>query len=213
MEQQVIPRKVTANLILEAADELFGECGLHGVSMRDIAEHAGVNKALVFYHFASKERLFEAVLERYYEAHRAALEHAFQNDAPLVERLHSLVDAYFDFIDTHRRYPKLVQSLVVGSPDFHPFIQRNLEPMLRFTEAALAEVAPGEGYLAARHFFLDISAVVINTFTYAPVLAPLWGGDPLRSESLAERRCHLHWLVNVLFTALHHPPSMDRLPR
>jgi AcrR family transcriptional regulator len=189
-------------LILQAADELFGELGLEGVSVRDVALRAGVNKALVFYYFASKEKLFEAVLERYYQAHRAALESSFKSDAPLSQKLHSLVDAYLDFIEQHRRYPSLVQSLVVGSPAFHPFIQRNLEPMFRFTEAALAGLSPEHGPLAARHFFLDISAAVINTFTYAPVLAPMWGGDPLAPAALAERRKHLHWLADALIAGL-----------
>lgn len=202
MQLQPSPRGETASLILEAADELFGEQGLDAVSVRDVAERAGVNKALVFYYFASKEKLFEAVLERYYQAHRAALEDSFRSDAPLGDRLHALVDAYLDFIDTHRRYPRLVQSLVVGSPDFHAFIQRNLEPMLRFTETALKGIAPEKGHLAARHFFLDISAAVINTFTYAPVLAPMWGGDLLAPDALAERRRHLHWLADALIAAL-----------
>lgn len=201
-KMQPSPRGETATLILQAADELFGEQGLEGVSVRDVAERAGVNKALVFYYFASKEKLFEAVLERYYQAHRAALESAFSTDAPLSQKLHSLVDAYLDFIEQHRRYPSLVQSLVVGSPAFHPFIQRNLEPMFRFTEAALVGLSPEKGHLAARHFFLDISAAVINTFTYAPVLAPMWGGDPLAPAALAERRQHLHWLADALLAGL-----------
>lgn len=202
MEKQAPSRGETAEAILGAADELFGERGLDAVSVRDVAERAGVNKPLVFYYFASKERLFEAVLARYYEAHQAALEGAFSSEAPLSERLHALVDAYFDFIGGHQRYPKLVQALVVGSPDFHPFIQRNLEPMLRFIERALEGLAPEAGHLAARHFFLDMSAAVINTFTYAPVLAPMWGGDPLSEAGLAERRRHLHWLAEALITAL-----------
>lgn len=203
---QPSPRGETATQILEAADELFGEQGLDGVSVRDVAARAGVNKALVFYYFATKEKLFEAVLERYYEAHRAALESAFRSDAPLSQRLHALVDAYLDFIEQHRRYPSLVQSLVVGSPAFHPFIQRNLEPMFRFTEAALVGISPEHGHLAARHFFLDISAAVINTFTYAPVLAPMWGGDPLAPAALAERRRHLHWLADALLASLTRSP-------
>lgn len=196
------PRGATASRILEAADELFGDRGLDGVSVADIAAHAGVRKALVFYYFASKERLFEAVLERYYEAHREALEASFCSEAPLEERLHALVDAYLDFIERHRRYPRLVQAMVVGDPTFHPFIQKNLEPMLRFTERALEGLAPGDGPLSARHFFLDISGAVINTFTYAPVLTPMWGRDPLGEDALRERRAHLHWLADALLAGL-----------
>ena len=49
--------------ILKAADALFCERGLSGVSVRDVAAKAEVNKSLVFYYFDNKQVLFEAVLE------------------------------------------------------------------------------------------------------------------------------------------------------
>lgn len=48
--------------ILQAALELFAENGYEGVSVHSIAERAGVSKANVFHHFASKEALYLAVL-------------------------------------------------------------------------------------------------------------------------------------------------------
>jgi AcrR family transcriptional regulator len=50
--------------ILDAAETLFSEHGLDGVSMRDIAMGAGVTLALVNYHFGSKDKLYRAVFER-----------------------------------------------------------------------------------------------------------------------------------------------------
>ncbi|WP_322101922.1 TetR/AcrR family transcriptional regulator [Paraburkholderia sp. J41] len=50
--------------ILNAAERVFGEHGYAGASMRNIAEEAGVAQALVHYHYASKDKLFEAVFER-----------------------------------------------------------------------------------------------------------------------------------------------------
>lgn len=191
----------TAAAILEAADELFGERGYDAVSIRDVTERAGVQKALVFYYFRSKEGLFQQVLERYYAAHRAALEAAAPPGLPLRERLHAVVDAYLDFIDHNRRYPRLVQREVAGGGHLE-LIQQSLAPLLRWTEAALAEVAPAVGPLAARHFFLTFSGAVINTFTYGPALAPVWGGDPLSPEGVAERRAHLHWLVDTVVDRL-----------
>ena len=194
--------KERAEEILNAADALFGELGYDGVSVRDIAERAGVKKAAVFYYFDGKEALLEQVLERYYAAHHASLAQAFEAEGPLRERVHGAIDAYLDFIDTHRSYPRLVQGLVVGRPEFHHHIQKNLEPLFRWTEAALAEVAPVDGPLAARQFFLTLSGAVINTFTYAPVLEPMWGGDPLSAEAIAERRAHLRWLIDALMDSL-----------
>lgn len=48
--------------ILEAAEKLFGRHGYDGVSMRSIALEAGVSKANIYHHFASKEALYLAIL-------------------------------------------------------------------------------------------------------------------------------------------------------
>ena len=47
--------------ILNAAERVFGEHGYAGASMRNIADEAGVAQALVHYHYATKDKLYEAV--------------------------------------------------------------------------------------------------------------------------------------------------------
>jgi AcrR family transcriptional regulator len=47
--------------LIEAAERLFAERGVRAVSIRDIAAEAGVNSALIAYHFGSKEELFYTV--------------------------------------------------------------------------------------------------------------------------------------------------------
>src|ERR1700678_1628905 len=49
--------------ILIAAEQLFGERGFDGTSVRDIAQSAGVNLAMISYYFGSKEKLLEALIE------------------------------------------------------------------------------------------------------------------------------------------------------
>lgn len=63
------PRKavgsaIAADRILDAAEDLFSKRGFDGVTMREVAELAGVDPALAHYYFASKQGLFDAVLER-----------------------------------------------------------------------------------------------------------------------------------------------------
>jgi len=191
----------TEQRILDAADEILGERGYDGMSVRDVAERAGVNKALVFYYYGSKAELFERVLERYYGAHRAALENAFTAGGTLRARLLRTVDAYFDFISEHRRYARLIQQQVAGGGQ-KTLIQKNLAPLYEWTTAAISEIAPEDGPLAAKHFFLTFSGVVINYFTYAPILEPLWGGDPLSGSALAERKEHIRWILDTLLNRL-----------
>jgi len=54
----------TQAVILDAAEIRFAEAGYDAVSMRDVAEGAGVPLGLINYHFGSKQRLFEAVIAR-----------------------------------------------------------------------------------------------------------------------------------------------------
>ncbi|MBW2254223.1 MAG: TetR/AcrR family transcriptional regulator [Deltaproteobacteria bacterium] len=192
----------TPSRILEAADDLFGQLGYDGVSMRDVARRAGVNKALVFYHFGGKDALFARVLHGYYEAHRLALESALTEELPVDARLHRVIDAYLDFIRENRHYARLVQRQVVGSEEHRALIEENLGSLFTWTEQALAEVAPEAGPLAARHFFVTMSGAVINYFTYGPALARLWGADPLSDEGIEERRAHLHWMLGSLLGSL-----------
>ena len=50
--------------ILAVAEKLFGDQGFDGTSVRDIAQHANVNLAMISYYFGSKEKLLEALLEQ-----------------------------------------------------------------------------------------------------------------------------------------------------
>ncbi|MBI2375988.1 MAG: TetR/AcrR family transcriptional regulator [Deltaproteobacteria bacterium] len=195
------PTKDTSSRIYEAADELFCLRGYDGVSVGDIAALAGVQKPLVFYHHGTKEALFEKILVRYYEAHRAALEAAYREEGEPRARLHGLMDAYFDFISKNRRYAALVQQQV-SNPETHPLIQKHLEPLFGWIEEVLLRVTPNEGPLAARQFFVTFSGMVINYFTYAPFFARAWGDDPLSARALEERREHLHWLIDRLLDGL-----------
>ncbi len=191
----------TAAKIRAAADELFCHHGYDAVSIQDVARHAGVQKALVFYHAGSKAALFEQVLEAYYHAHQQALATAYEAGGTLAERMHRMIDAYLTFMADNLRYAALIQRQV-GSPETHPLIQRNMAPLFTWIEAALAPLTPKTGPLAARHFFVTFSGLVINYFTYAPLLASLWQGDPMSAAALEERRRHVHWMVDTMLAAL-----------
>ena len=51
----------TKTRILDAADAVFVRRGIDGARMQDIADNAGINKALLHYYFRSKEKLFDTV--------------------------------------------------------------------------------------------------------------------------------------------------------
>jgi AcrR family transcriptional regulator len=89
--------------ILDAAEYLFSKHGLHGVTLRDVAQHVGIHTTLVHYYFQDKQNLFEEVFARRAavtsSARMAALDRyvAEAGDAPTVEgALHAFLDTDLD---------------------------------------------------------------------------------------------------------------------
>ncbi len=80
-------RLPAAERILAAAKALFAREGYASVAVRDIAEAAGVSKANIFHHFASKEALYLEVLRRSCESARALLQALEAEEAEPAERL------------------------------------------------------------------------------------------------------------------------------
>lgn len=188
--------------ILQAADELFTARGFAAVSVRDVAQAAGVNKALVFYHFQSKEALFEKVLELYYARHTEALASVLAAEGDLRERLHNVLDAYLDFIEDNLRYPALVQREIASGSDVRAPIQRGQAMLYEWFERTFAGFSSETGPLSTRQFFVSIMGLVITYYVSAPVLDQFWSGDPLSVANRRERREHLHWVVDTLLARL-----------
>jgi AcrR family transcriptional regulator len=57
-------KRTTRDKLMDAAEKLFARKGFHGTSVRDITGLAGVDVALINYHFGGKRQLFTAVFER-----------------------------------------------------------------------------------------------------------------------------------------------------
>ncbi|MCK5169531.1 MAG: helix-turn-helix transcriptional regulator, partial [Bacteroidales bacterium] len=56
-------QKDTEQKIMDAAKEVFQQKGMTGARMQEIADKAGINKALLHYYYRTKEKLFEKVFE------------------------------------------------------------------------------------------------------------------------------------------------------
>lgn len=62
----------TRERLLDAAEELFANFGLYGVTVRNVSEHVGVDSALIPYYFGTKRGMFDAVFARRAETINAA---------------------------------------------------------------------------------------------------------------------------------------------
>jgi AcrR family transcriptional regulator len=95
--------------IMEAAEELFAEKGFAGTSVRDIAEKAGVNLAMISYYFGSKEKLMEALFRFRSEATKLQLVNMIQNkELNSLEKVYWLIDSYIERIMKQQCFHKIM---------------------------------------------------------------------------------------------------------
>jgi AcrR family transcriptional regulator len=104
--QAPVRKRLTAEArragILDAASRVFSARGYHSASIDDIAAEAGVSKALIYEHFASKQELHANLVE----AHAAELYGRLAAAVPSVDgsatRLETGLDAFFRFVEERR---------------------------------------------------------------------------------------------------------------
>ncbi|MFT3907808.1 MAG: TetR family transcriptional regulator [Ferruginibacter sp.] len=81
--------------ILEKAELLFAEKGFDGTTVRDIADYAGVNLAMISYYFGSKEKLMEALFTNRMSVTKARIEDIIANKSlSFIQKIDILIDEY-----------------------------------------------------------------------------------------------------------------------
>jgi len=91
--------------ILSVAESLFASKGFEGTSVRDIAQAAEVNVAMISYYFGSKEKLLYSLIEERTERSGLMLQDLYQNKqlSPW-EKMEHIIDFYVDMMLNNRDY-------------------------------------------------------------------------------------------------------------
>ena len=95
--------------ILTVSEELFSERGFDGTSVRDIAQKAGVNLAMISYYFGSKEKLLMALVE-FRAGYSYGILEELNKDESLTpwDKIDKLVDFYVDRILNNLRFHNIM---------------------------------------------------------------------------------------------------------
>ncbi|CAM2068706.1 TetR/AcrR family transcriptional regulator [Sulfidibacter corallicola] len=98
----------TRQALFDAARETFAKDGFQGARVDRIAERAGVNKALINYHFGGKKRLFHAIIEDLTRTLAQSLRDAIDPDAPPERQLRCFIRHMAANVKDHPEFPRLL---------------------------------------------------------------------------------------------------------
>jgi TetR/AcrR family transcriptional regulator len=181
--------------ILDAADEIFVRRGIDGARMQEIADHAGVNKALLHYHFRSKAELARAVWLRVASEFVPGIFEMLASELPLGEKIDRFVDSYHSKLTQHpyllvfalgeaARRPELVQGF------YNPERRRAVRRMLGKLREQIDEEVKRKRMspVSADQFLITLVGSCLYPFAARATLTDVLGLGPRQVQRFLERR-------------------------
>jgi TetR/AcrR family transcriptional regulator len=164
----------TEERILEAAKNVFILRGLDGARMQDIADEAGINKAMLHYYFRSKDGLFEKVFDSISGKIIPDLTVIIEQDLPIVVILDRVIHRYIDFVSENPKLPLFLISELTKDPERIENLLRhtqNFSKMQHFGVKLMDAMQAGTiKQVHPLHLILNILSMCIFPFLAQPML-------------------------------------------
>jgi AcrR family transcriptional regulator len=107
----------TEQKILDAAKKVFYREGLSGARMKEIADEAGINHALLHYYFRTKEKLFDKIFEEAVSILKEGVFIITESDQPVEVKIQEFVDKYLSFMIENPYLPLFIITQMNLNPD------------------------------------------------------------------------------------------------
>lgn len=184
----------TETRILNAAHTVFVRKGTHATTMKDIAEEADVNQALLHYYFSDKKTLADTVFEEVASDLIPQIQDAFVAEQPIEQKVERIVQKYLTYIRENPYLPKYIVGELNRNPETMKKRLRSLElaPFedLDVLEAQLREKAEEEALrpISAEQFVVNLLSLCLFPFLARPLIETMLDMDDEVFERFIEAR-------------------------
>jgi TetR/AcrR family transcriptional regulator len=107
----------TEKTILEAAKKVFLDKGFDGARMQQIADEAGINKALLHYYFRSKDKLFDAIFDEAFMQFLPNIGQVLMSDMAFPDKIRAFVGHYIDMLLNNPHLPIFIMRELQRAPE------------------------------------------------------------------------------------------------
>ena len=119
--------KLNEEIIFEAATVVFEEDGLSGARMQNIADRAGINKALLHYYFRTKDHLFEAVFTKLAQKMFMKFTPIFEKNLSLEDKIRFFFREHITFMQQNPKLPGFIINEINHNPQRIKKLLRNVD--------------------------------------------------------------------------------------
>ncbi len=181
----------TEGQILEAAKKVFQSKGMDGARMQEIADKAGINKAMLHYYYRSKQLLFEAVFKNAFSLLAPQLNTILNDDSSIEEKIRNFTSNYISFIIKHPYLPNFIIQELNRNPEFVLKLKENkgfpnLEKFKKQVKNAIENglIKP----ISPEQLFINILGLNVFPFVAKPLIMALINADDKTYTQLMEDR-------------------------
>jgi TetR/AcrR family transcriptional regulator len=196
-DDRAVPRSErTRAAILAAAEALFAERGFAETRLEDVAEAVGIRRASIFYYFADKPALYDAVLADVFGSLRDRLAPALLAPKPLAERALDAVSIWIDVLAERTSTARiLLREVADGRVGREPPLVKHTRAFFELVGRAIAETGGDPVAQAGTVDSVHTASVVTGSTVFfvaaMPVLIPGVGFDPLDRATLEAHRARM----------------------
>lgn len=183
--------KKTEVVILEAAKAVFIRKGMDGARMQEIADEAGINKALLHYYFRSKQKLFDAVFSRILSTTFNEMREIFSGEFSVEQAVRRFTDAYINTLIQNPYIPEFViHELNKDVEKLQKLVSKNLPDITPFLQTIEKEIAEGKiRKIDPRQLLMNTISLCIFPFVGRPIIATiLYEGNNQEFYQTMEKR-------------------------
>ncbi|MHB2154700.1 TetR/AcrR family transcriptional regulator [Calditrichota bacterium GD2] len=182
--------------ILQVAMQVFVEKGWHGARMQEIADRAGVNKAMLHYYFRNKERLYSAVLEKLFLKFVNSIGDSFIPGQTFAETLRIFLDRFHDHLLNNAHLPLFIaRELSEGGKRARQVMEKIIDENRMHTPYAIInelKLAGERGEIMhieqPVQFLLTLIGSCVYFFLAKPILEPMFPEIDFNSSEFIEQR-------------------------
>lgn len=181
----------TEQKIFDAAHEVFVQKGMDGAKMQEIADKAGINKALLHYYYRSKEKLYEAVAKAVLSRAAPLVGNLIESDRPLEEEIRHFIEFYITTISKNPFIPLFILSEINKHPDhfFEQILPKDLPKPQVFIRQVEEEIAAGRiRAVNPYHLAVNVIAMCVFPFIARPMIRFAMGLNSAELKSFLEER-------------------------
>lgn len=195
----------TEGKIVEAAEKVFIENGMAGARMQQIADEAGINKALLHYYYRSKEKLFSIVFRTALKALLPNIIKSFKSEGSFFDKLRVFVNTYLNIIEKNPHLPGFVIHELSHRPEQLIQTIAELDIDIQFIiDDIQAEIDKGNIInISPKHLIVNVISLCIFPVVARPmVTGVLFKGDKDEYKNfLKERKSHVaDFIINSIKT-------------